>query len=268
MAANILHFGQELGDYFPPLRKAGYSINRYEKIFEFRQVLQSGIGHDAISLSDRHDDISLLVVLAARTYSPAPLILFRTEKVIPFPAGDKLPSRMDENTKSDFDLVVPGAASPYTWISHIDKLIARNRAILDESRRLRDTFFLLRRESAMICRESAEVMAKSQFDRKRAELELVRNASTATSSTPLVDRPLTCSVCGAAFVFSAGEQLFFRSRNFVNDPKRCKTCRFTRRPEIAVTCADCGTSTTVPFKPVQGRPVLCRFCFEKTQTAV
>jgi CxxC-x17-CxxC domain-containing protein len=28
----------------------------------------------------------------------------------------------------------------------------------------------------------------------------------------------------------------------------------------------CGADTTVPFKPTQGRPVLCRSCF-KQQTA-
>ena len=27
-------------------------------------------------------------------------------------------------------------------------------------------------------------------------------------------------------------------------------------------CADCGTSTTIPFRPTQGRPVYCRLCFK------
>ena len=27
-------------------------------------------------------------------------------------------------------------------------------------------------------------------------------------------------------------------------------------------CSDCGIETTVPFKPTQGRPVLCRQCFQ------
>jgi CxxC-x17-CxxC domain-containing protein len=31
----------------------------------------------------------------------------------------------------------------------------------------------------------------------------------------------------------------------------------------AAVCAQCGTDTTVPFKPTQGRPVLCRGCFQK-----
>jgi CxxC-x17-CxxC domain-containing protein len=37
------------------------------------------------------------------------------------------------------------------------------------------------------------------------------------------------------------------------------------RPETRTTCSECGTETTVPFKPTQGRPVLCRSCFQKQQ---
>jgi CxxC-x17-CxxC domain-containing protein len=35
------------------------------------------------------------------------------------------------------------------------------------------------------------------------------------------------------------------------------------RPETRTTCSECGAETTVPFKPTQGRPVLCRSCFQK-----
>lgn len=28
-------------------------------------------------------------------------------------------------------------------------------------------------------------------------------------------------------------------------------------------CSACGTDTTLPFKPVQGKPVFCRPCFDK-----
>jgi CxxC-x17-CxxC domain-containing protein len=37
------------------------------------------------------------------------------------------------------------------------------------------------------------------------------------------------------------------------------------RPETRTTCSDCGAETTVPFKPTQGRPVLCRSCFQRQQ---
>jgi CxxC-x17-CxxC domain-containing protein len=37
------------------------------------------------------------------------------------------------------------------------------------------------------------------------------------------------------------------------------------RPETRTNCSQCGEATTVPFKPTQGRPVLCRCCFQRAQ---
>lgn len=104
-----------------------------------------------------------------------------------------------------------------------------------------------------------------------------------------VDRLLTCADCGGEFIFTAGEQLFFFDKQFKNDPKRCKPCKpckpckFKRagvaslrpgatagtaglsRTETRTLCSECGVETTVPFKPTQGRPVLCRQCFQHKQ---
>lgn len=95
-----------------------------------------------------------------------------------------------------------------------------------------------------------------------------------------VDRILICSDCHGEFVFTAGEQLFFHDKQFKNDPKRCKPCKSRRsglsaaasgagpaaaglsRVETRTECSECGVQTTVPFKPTQGRPVLCRQCFQ------
>jgi CxxC-x17-CxxC domain-containing protein len=95
-----------------------------------------------------------------------------------------------------------------------------------------------------------------------------------------VDRILTCSDCHGEFIFTAGEQLFFYDKQFKNDPKRCKPCKSRRsglsaaangtgpaaaglsRTETRTDCSECGIQTTVPFKPTQGRPVLCRQCFQ------
>lgn len=88
-----------------------------------------------------------------------------------------------------------------------------------------------------------------------------------------VDRVLKCVDCGNEFVFTAGEQLFFHDKQFKNDPKRCKGCKAKRsrssggvRAETRTVCSECGNETTVPFKPTQGRPVLCRQCFEAKRT--
>ena len=86
------------------------------------------------------------------------------------------------------------------------------------------------------------------------------------------DRVMKCVDCGAEFVFTAGEQLFFHDKQFKNDPRHCKQCKAKRarngqrvRPETRTKCSACGAETTVPFKPTQGRPVLCRSCFQKRQ---
>jgi CxxC-x17-CxxC domain-containing protein len=101
-----------------------------------------------------------------------------------------------------------------------------------------------------------------------------------------VDRFLKCSDCGEEFVFTAGEQLFFHDKQFKNDPKRCKPCKAKRaglgrsaspngtvalplsRTETRTLCSACGIETTVPFKPTQGRPVLCRECFQMKRVPV
>lgn len=35
-----------------------------------------------------------------------------------------------------------------------------------------------------------------------------------------------------------------------------------KREFFPATCASCGQQTTVPFRPVEGRPVFCRDCFQ------
>jgi len=84
-----------------------------------------------------------------------------------------------------------------------------------------------------------------------------------------IDKTSTCIDCGGEFVFSAGEQVFFQTMEFRHEPKRCPSCRAKHRQtargthvETRTTCASCGAETTVPFRPTQGRPVLCRTCYE------
>ncbi|HEX6773358.1 MAG TPA: zinc-ribbon domain containing protein [Acidobacteriaceae bacterium] len=85
------------------------------------------------------------------------------------------------------------------------------------------------------------------------------------------DKVLRCVDCGKDFIFTAGEQLFFHDKQFHNDPKRCKACKLKRgggssvRAETRTHCSVCGQETTVPFRPTQGRPVLCRSCFEQNR---
>ena len=88
----------------------------------------------------------------------------------------------------------------------------------------------------------------------------------------LADKNLACSDCGATFVFTVGEQEFFATRGYTNEPKRCSDCRGARRNQQRgdgvsaremhpAVCAQCGTDTMVPFRPRGDRPVYCSDCF-------
>lgn len=45
------------------------------------------------------------------------------------------------------------------------------------------------------------------------------------------DRKIICKDCGNEFVFTAGEQEFFKEKGFENDPVRCPDCRRARKSE-------------------------------------
>ncbi len=103
------------------------------------------------------------------------------------------------------------------------------------------------------------------------------------------DKTIVCSDCGQTFTHSAQDQARYAQRGFTNEPKRCRECRDKRkaqggggrsagpgggrgfegghgggrprRESFPATCAECGAQTTVPFKPVQDRPVFCQDCF-------
>jgi CxxC-x17-CxxC domain-containing protein len=97
---------------------------------------------------------------------------------------------------------------------------------------------------------------------------------------PYTDKTLTCQDCGQSFTFSADDQEFFSSKGYT-EPKRCPSCRQARKAERgdggggyrgaremhSVVCAECGTTTEVPFEPRGDRPVYCRDCFSKRAPA-
>ena len=43
------------------------------------------------------------------------------------------------------------------------------------------------------------------------------------------DKTLVCQDCGNEFVFTAGEQEFYKEKGLDNEPKRCKDCRNRRK---------------------------------------
>jgi CxxC-x17-CxxC domain-containing protein len=101
---------------------------------------------------------------------------------------------------------------------------------------------------------------------------------TTGETKELPDVGILCIDCGQEFIWTSGEQVFFRDKGLQNPPKRCKGCKLAKnerlaaitnaqnaglkqRIEVTVNCAKCDNQTTVPFYPSQGRPVYCRSCF-------
>ena len=76
------------------------------------------------------------------------------------------------------------------------------------------------------------------------------------------DKTLVCKDCGKEFVFTAGEQEFYASRGFENEPQRCKACRDARknatrgtREMFEATCAACAARLLAcPSSPARIAP--------------
>lgn len=47
----------------------------------------------------------------------------------------------------------------------------------------------------------------------------------------MADKTLKCKDCGAEFIFTEGEQEFYREKGFENEPQRCPECRRARKAQ-------------------------------------
>lgn len=45
----------------------------------------------------------------------------------------------------------------------------------------------------------------------------------------MADKNITCKDCGNEFVFTEGEQEFYKEKGFENDPVRCPDCRRAKK---------------------------------------
>jgi CxxC-x17-CxxC domain-containing protein len=96
------------------------------------------------------------------------------------------------------------------------------------------------------------------------------------------DKSLRCADCGATFTFTSGEQEFYQTKGYVNEPRRCQSCRQAKKSErggsgssygsssprqmFPATCAQCGKATEVPFAPRGDKPVYCSDCFRASKS--
>jgi CxxC-x17-CxxC domain-containing protein len=108
------------------------------------------------------------------------------------------------------------------------------------------------------------------------------------STVTYADQTINCVDCGVDFIHSAADQEYYAQKGFASDPKRCTSCRASRRaareggfdvrdiggprgyersverPDreyFAVVCSSCGNQAQVPFRPRMDRPVYCSDCF-------
>lgn len=47
----------------------------------------------------------------------------------------------------------------------------------------------------------------------------------------MADKTLNCKDCGNEFVFTQGEQDFYKEKGFENEPQRCPDCRRARKAQ-------------------------------------
>ena len=97
------------------------------------------------------------------------------------------------------------------------------------------------------------------------------------------DKVIKCRDCSEEFVFTIGEQNFYKDRGFQHEPTRCRRCRDDKKRQSGglvsaspisnsaprefhdAVCSSCGQSTQVPFRPTPGKPVYCRDCFQNVR---
>ena len=47
----------------------------------------------------------------------------------------------------------------------------------------------------------------------------------------MADKTIVCKDCGKEFIFTEGEQAFYKEKGFDNDPVRCPECRRARKQQ-------------------------------------
>ena len=116
---------------------------------------------------------------------------------------------------------------------------------------------------------------------------LTEKTEVVGSAPTIRDKPIRCIDCLEDFLWTEGEQTFYRDKGLENPPKRCKPCKKAKTKrldaierakvlgkkhviEMKAECAKCNQTTTIPFYPSQGKPVYCRACFLeiKAETAI
>jgi CxxC-x17-CxxC domain-containing protein len=276
MAAALLHFGDDGCSALPVLRAAGYRVELSASISDLRARLNGDDEPGAVSMTDEAGLDRQRAIHLVRSATRASLILFRTTDRDAFPDIDLDPS------EAEFDLIVPRWPFSPDWLREISDVVEQSFYIQALSQQMREESRELRKESSQARVRSVQLRMRSR-QLRRESAGSVEAAAPANGtlgedlegrcfpSFPVGarDRMLNCVDCGGSFVFPAGEQMFFQEKG-LQDPTHCWKCRKKNEGAFRlsrVNCSRCGVSTMVPFRPTQGRAVLCRACFNSSVRA-
>ena len=64
---------------------------------------------------------------------------------------------------------------------------------------------------------------------------------------PYTDKTLACVDCGSEFIFSAEDQQYHADRGFMNEPRRCRSCRAVRRLSATAKTSASGTASAASY---------------------
>lgn len=115
MAARVLHLGEDDCHRVSILESAGYGVEPCVSLEQLQADLQTGSNHEAIFVTECESVSAADAAAVARSYSQAPLILFRTSNRRP--------------PEEEFDLVVDSLEAPEQWLHEVRMLIEKSRKL-------------------------------------------------------------------------------------------------------------------------------------------
>jgi hypothetical protein len=116
MPGKVIHFGPDDCHRLMVLQSAGYTVQDCGSLPQLRLTLESDSAPDAVLMSDGDGVSPQEAIAVARTHSSNPVILFRNTN--------------QSYEDSGFDLVIPCLTPPEVWLTEVDALIEKRRAVL------------------------------------------------------------------------------------------------------------------------------------------
>lgn len=154
-AAHVLHVGSDLLHRTLVLRTAGYAVDECGTLPEMAAWFLEGHRTDVVCISEEPHRPAEGAIVLARTYSIAPVVLFR--------------SADHTYLQKSWDLDFPPLTRPEVWLNDLAQLLAATRANIAKSAELRASSQQLRMGSEAVRRQSQDlrVRVRQQLEKWR-----------------------------------------------------------------------------------------------------